>query len=183
MAILYGIKKAVLTELDPSTGKPPSTGGKTVTFKTAEEASLEPVVSEGAEEIKRNAEQILAVVREDDLLYGYNITLKDNEFTADVAGLVAGYTVTGGDDSQTISTPMMSEGKMSKPFKLELYIANYSGDSVANYCKVTFNKCEGSFPSMNFGKEFMAPEFSIKARENTKASLPIKSISFVTTLA
>ena len=32
---------------------------------------------------------------------------------------------------------------------------------------------------MTVGDGFFAPEFEIKARENTKASLPIKEIEFV----
>lgn len=181
MAILYGIEKAVITELDPTTGKPPVSDGKTVTFDTAEEASLDPVIDEGEENIKRNAKKILAVVREDDLIYGYDVKLTDNVFDSSVASLVAGYKVTPKTEGteEIIATPLMSEGKISKPFKLDLYIANYLGDSIVNYCKITFNKCEGKFPSMTVGKEFMAPEFEIKARENTKASLPIQSITFV----
>ena len=77
MAILYGIKKVVITELDESTGLAPTTKGLVKTIDTAEEAKLTPVLSEGSEEILRSATNILAVVREDDLLYGYDITFKD----------------------------------------------------------------------------------------------------------
>ena len=35
---------------------------------------------------------------------------------------------------------------------------------------------------MSIGDGFYAPEFEIKARENTKASLPIKEITFVNEL-
>ena len=35
---------------------------------------------------------------------------------------------------------------------------------------------------MSIGKEFYAPEFEVKARENTKAKLPIKEITFVDAL-
>ena len=51
--------------------------------------------------------------------------------------------------------------------------------SIVNYCKITLNKCYGNFPEMSIGKEFYAPEFEVKARENTKAKLPIKEINFV----
>lgn len=184
MAILYGIQKAVITELDPATGKPPVASGKVLHFDTAEEATLEPVVDEGSEDIKRNAKKILAVVREDDLIYGYDVKLTDNVFDSAMVGIVSGYKVTPATESasEIIETPMMKEGKLSKPFMLDLYIANYEGDSIVDYCKITFNKCEGSFPSMTLGKEFMAPEFNIKARENTKANKPIKSVTFVDTL-
>ena len=62
MAILYNIKKAVITELDPTTGKD-KTGGVVAHIKTAQKAELEPVLSEGEEDILRNDVSILAVVR------------------------------------------------------------------------------------------------------------------------
>ena len=183
MAILYNIKKVVLTELDPAKGTP-KTSGVTATITTAQKAELEPVLSEGEEDILRSDTNILAVVRTDDLIYGYDVKLTDNTFSADVAGLVGGYKVTKGTSGtqDVFKTPMMSEGFTGKPFKLDIYVANYSGDAIVNYAKVTLNKCVGKFPSMSIGDGFYAPEFEIKARENSAASLPIKEITFVDTL-
>ena len=181
MAILYNIKKVVLTELDPKTGAPKASDGVKATIQTAQKAELEPVLSEGEEDVLRAPEKILAVVRTDDLIYGYDVKLTDNTFSADVAGLVAGYKVTKGSSGQKdkYATPMVSEGFTGKPFKLDIYVANYSGDAIVDYAKVTLNKCIGKFPTMSIGDGFYAPEFEIKARENTKASLPIKEITFV----
>lgn len=178
MAILYNIKKVVLTELDASTGEAKSSG-VVAHIKTAQKAELEPVLSEGEEDVLRSPENILAVVRTDDLIYGYDVTLTDNTFDASVAGLVGGYVVTGSESTEKYATPMMSEGFTGKPFKLEIYVANYSGDDIVNYAKITLNKCVGKFPSMTVGDGYYAPEFEIKARENTKAKLPIKEITFV----
>ena len=184
MAILYNIKKVVLTELDPKTGAPKASDGVKATIETAQKAELEPVLSEGDEDVLRAPEKILAVVRTDDLIYGYDVKLTDNTFSADVAGLVAGYKVTKGSSGQKdkYATPMMTEGFTGKPFKLDIYVANYSGDAIVDYAKVTLNKCIGKFPTMSIGDGFYAPEFEIKARENTKASLPIKEITFVNEL-
>ena len=181
MAILYNIKKVVLTELDPKTGAPKASDGVKATIETAQKAELEPVLSEGEEDVLRAPEKILAVVRTDDLIYGYDVKLTDNTFSAEVAGLVAGYKVTKGSNSQKdkYATPMVSEGFTGKPFKLEIYVANYSGDSIVDYAKVTLNKCIGKFPTMSIGDGFYAPEFEIKARENSAAKLPIKEITFV----
>ena len=178
---LYGIKKVVITELDATTGAAASSG-KTFKIKTAKKAELEPVISEGEESILRNDTHILATVRTDDLLYGYNLTFTDNSFDVDMAGLIAGYKVTGSEATLKVTTPMLSEGKIAKPFKMDIYVANYNGDSIDNYVKVTLNKCEGKFMNMALGEEFYAPEFEVKARENTKAGLPIKEISIVDTL-
>ena len=181
MAILYNIKKVVLTELDPKTGAPKASDGVKATIETAQKAELEPVLSEGDEDVLRAPDKILAVVRTDDLIYGYDVKLTDNTFSADVAGLVAGYKVTKGSNSQKdkYATPMMTEGFTGKPFKLDIYVANYSGDAIVDYAKVTLNKCIGKFPTMSIGDGFYAPEFEIKARENSAAKLPIKEITFV----
>lgn len=183
MAILYNIKKVVLTELDPTTGEAKESGVVSH-IKTAQKAELEPVLSEGEEDILRSDTNILAVVRTDDLIYGYDVKLTDNQFDDTVAGLVAGYKVTAQTEPKAnkLATPMMSEGNVAKPFKLEIYVANYSGDAIVNYAKVTLNKCTGKFPTMTVGDGFFAPEFEIKARENTKANLPIKEIEFVAEL-
>jgi len=175
--ILYGIKKAVLTELDASTGLVKE-GGVTATIKTAEEASLSPVLSEGAEEILRNDTNILAVVRTDDLLYGYDFTFKDNQFDLNSAQLLGGLVVEEGDNV-VVKTPMLSEGSVLRPFKMELYVANYEIDAIVGYAKITLNKCFGKFPEISIGKEFFAPEFEVKARENSAANLPIFSIEEV----
>ena len=74
---------------------------------------------------------------------------------------------------------MMNEGYTGKTFKLDIYVANYSGDAIVDYEKVTLNKCIGKFPTMSIGDGFYAPEFEIKARENSAAKLPIKEITFV----
>ena len=175
--ILYGIKKAVLTELDAVTGLVKESGVKAV-IKTAEEASLSPVLSEGAEEILRNDTNILAVVRTDDLLYGYDFTFKDNQFDLNSAQLLGGLVVEEGDNV-VVKTPMLSEGSVLRPFKMELYVANYEMDAIVGYAKITLNKCFGKFPEISIGKEFFAPEFEVKARENSAANLPIFSIEEV----
>ena len=181
MAILYNIKKVILTELDPATGAAKE-GGVVAEIETAQKAELEAVLSEGDEEILRSPDKILAIAQTDDLIYGYDIKLTDNTFNAEAAGLIAGYKVSGEVGNEKYETPMMSEGFTGKPFKLDLYVANYSGADVVNYAKITLNKCKGKFPNMSVGDGFYAPEFEIKARENSKAKLPAKSISFVDTL-
>ena len=175
--ILYGIKKAVLTELDATTGLAKESG-IVASIKTAEEASLSPVFSEGAEEILRNDTNILAIVRTDDLLYGYDFTFKDNQFDLDSAQLLGGYVVEEGDNV-VVKTPMLAEGSVPRAFRMELYVANYEMDAIVGYVKITLNKCFGKFPEMTIGKEFFAPEFEVKARENSAANLPILSMEEV----
>ena len=184
--ILYGIKLVEIEELDPTTQLPKVSGAK-FRVDTAETAELEAITSEGTEDVKRNDTRILAIVRTPDLLYGYNLTFKDNTFDPEIMALVEGGTVkkSGGDtgDITGYDSPMLSSGATNmKPFRMTLYVPNYVGDSIINYVKIVLNNCTGTAPSMNLGKEFFAPEFNVKAREATKASLPIKSMEYVTKL-
>lgn len=184
--ILYGIKLVEIEELDPTTQLPKVSGAK-FRVDTAETAELEAITSEGTEDVKRNDTRILAIVRTPDLLYGYNLTFKDNTFDPEIMALVEGGTVkkaAGATGAITgYDSPMLSSGATNmKPFRMTLYVPNYVGDSIINYVKIVLNNCTGTAPSMNLGKEFFAPEFNVKAREATKASLPIKSMEYVTEL-
>lgn len=187
MAILYGVKKVVVTELDPTTELPADSSPKKAEIKTAEEIECEPVVSEGDEEILRNDDSLLAVVNTDDILYGYNLTLKDNTFGAEIASIICGMEVgtagdTGDTDAKKLSTPMIGTKGANKYFMIEIYVANYKGASIVNYCKLTFYKCKGSALAFKAGKEFATPEFTIKAREATIAKKPIMELDFVKAL-
>lgn len=181
--ILYGIKLVEIEELDPITQLPKVNGAK-FRVDTAETAELEAITSEGTEDLKRNDTRILAIVRTPDLLYGYNLTFKDNTFDPEIRALVEGGTVKKTSGVITgYDSPMLSSGATNmKPFRMTLYVPNYVGDSIINYVKIVLNNCTGTAPSMNLGKEFFAPEFNVKAREATKASLPIKSMEYVTVL-
>ncbi len=184
--VLYGVKLVVLTELDPKTQDVKADSPIICRVETGEEVELEPVLSEGKEDVARTDDRILAIVRTPDLLYGYNFKFKDNTFDPTVSALIGGGTLkkggTGGQDVVGFSTPMMSEGATMKPFKAEVYVANYEGDSIKNYVKITLNNCSGKAPKMTVGKDFYAPEFEIKAREATKAKKPIKDIEYVDSL-
>lgn len=184
--ILYGVKLVILKELDPTTQEA-KVDGVTCRVETAESIELEPVISEGKEDLCRSDEKILAVVRTPDLLYGYNLTLKDNAFDPEVASLIEGGKIKTTTEAEVEVTSgydnaMMSEGATMKPFLLEAYVANYEGDSIKNYVKITFNNCSGKAAKMSLEKAFYAPEFEVKSREATKASKPIRSIEYVDTL-
>lgn len=182
--VLYGVKLVVLEEIDPVTQLPVDNGIK-CRINTAESAEMEAVVSEGEEEVARTDERILAIVATPDLLYGYDMTLTDNTFDPSVAALIEGGVIETDENGNVIGyrSPFISEGSTNmKPFRAHIYVANYEGDSIKNYVVITLNKCSGSAPGMNAAKEFYAPEYTIKAREATKAGLPIKNLSYVNSL-
>jgi hypothetical protein len=178
--VLYGIKLVVLEELDKVT-QLPKEGGIVCNIETAESAEMESVVSEGEEENKRTDDRILAVVRTPDLLYGYDIKLTDNTFDPEIASLIEGGVLKLNETGEVIGyrAPMIAEGSTNmKHFRATIYVANYEGDSIKNYVKVICNNCSGTAPGFKAGKEFYAPEMTIRAREATKAGLPVKEIDY-----
>lgn len=178
--ILYGVKMLVLEELDEKT-QLPKEGGVTCYATTGQSAELEPVVSEGEEKIARSDTKILAIVRTPDLLYGYNMKLVDNTFDVNAAALIEGGAVKTDAEGKVTGydSAMLADGATMKPFRATIYVANYMGDAIVNYVKLTLNKCEGKAPTIKVGDEFFAPEFEIKAREATKAGLPVKNLEYV----
>lgn len=184
--ILYGVKRVILKELDPAT-QDIKADGAVINVETAEESELEPVISEGNEDVLRTDDKILAIARTPDLLYGYNLTLKDNTFDVEMASLIEGGTIRYDDTEPTkvigYDSPTLAEGATkTKAFLTEIYVANYEGDSITGYVKITLNNCTGTAPTLSFAKEFYAPEFAIKAREATKIGKPIKSVDYVETI-
>lgn len=178
--ILYGVKLLVLEELDEKTQLPKESGA-TCYATTGQSAELEPVVSEGEEKIARSDTKILAIVRTPDLLYGYNLKLVDNTFDINAAALIEGGAVKKDEGGDVIGydSAMLADGATMKPFRATIYVANYMGDAIVNYVKLTLNKCTGKAPTIKVGDDFFAPEFEIKAREATKAGLPVKSFEYV----
>jgi hypothetical protein len=181
--ILYGVQKVVLTELDPLT-QLPRAGGIVCNVDTAQTAEMDPVLSSGAEVVLREDTQVLAIAKTPDLVYGYDFKFTDNCFNIAVASLIEGGTVLY--DTATppnvigYNSPMLSAGITMKPFKADIYVANYRGNSIINYVKITLNNCTGQAPKMAFSKDFYSPEFDIDAREATLAGLPMKQLAFVT---
>lgn len=184
--ILYNIKLVILTELEASTGIV-KVGAKPIRVDTSEEAKLKPVISKGDEKILRSDDQILATAKTPDLTYGYDLEFKDNRFSVEVLQLMEGgditYDVTETTKIVSYKAPMMSEGNLSKPFKVDIYLEERDGDDIMGYTCLTLNKCTGNAPEFQFKKgDFYSPTFNIDARENTKASKPVKEFSFVDVL-
>lgn len=183
--ILYGVKRLVLTELDPLTQLPRAGGIKCV-VTTAQEANLDPVISNGDEKILRDDDIVLAIARTPDLCYGYNFKFKDATFDLKVASLIEGgkiiFDAVVLDKVIGYDSPMLADGATMKPFMAEVYVANYKGDSIVNYACIRLNNCSGKAPKMEFKKDFFAPEFEVDAREATIAVLPMKQVTYVDVL-
>lgn len=180
--ILYDVE---MVELFPLDDKGIATTDK-IRIICDSEVDLDPEISQGQEKILRDKKRILATATEDDLLYGYKLKFKNTTFNMAVASLIEGGNIVYDETEKTkiigYNTPMLSEGSNLKPFKADVYIAQYEGDDVIGYMKLTLNKCKGKAVKLGFKKDFFAPEFEVKCRENTQAKLPIKGITFVKTL-
>ena len=110
--------------------------------------------------------------------------LVDNTFDVNAAALIEGGAIKKDHEGNVTGydSAMLADGATMKPFRATIYVANYQGDSIVNYVKMTLNKCTGTAPTIKVGDDFFAPEFEIKAREATKAGLPVKNLEYVDAL-
>ncbi|MFD3158695.1 hypothetical protein ACFIJ5_17945 (plasmid) [Haloimpatiens sp. FM7330] len=183
--VLYNVKSVVLTEIDEVTGMEVK-DKKPINLVCDSEVELKPLVSKGNEKTLRTDTKILAVAKTPNLLYGYDFKMKNTIFNVEVASLIEGGKIIYDEKDQTkiigYESPRLRDGATMKPFKADIYVANYEGSSIKNYVRITLNKCMGQAPKITFKKDFFAPEFQITAMENTKANLPIKTVSYVDAL-
>lgn len=186
--VLYGVDRVFMQELDPETMLPPvdeegNQTGVTYLLKCAESLTAEPQVEEGDETIRTcpSSNAVLAIRKQPDSLYGYDITLTDNEFTPAVFALINGWEVTAGtipDAVTAMQTPMLLDGTQFKPFRLIVFSSAYVGDDVTGYAMFVFNRCRGTASTIDLQQDFWQPEYTIQAREATRANLPMASYGF-----
>ncbi|CAM3004777.1 hypothetical protein HAHI6034_10875 [Hathewaya histolytica] len=184
--ILYNVKRVEVEEIDTLTGDVKK-GSKTFVIECDSEIGLEPEINEGEKKVLRDATKILAQAKEEDLLEGMGLKLSTVKFPAEVIPMIQGGTLRY-DSSEPkkivgYDAPTMAEGvKNKKYFRLKAYVENYEGDDVANYVVFTFWKCKGKPVKIDLKKDFFAPEFEIRATENTKIKKSVYSFDYVKTL-
>lgn len=181
--ILYNVKAIVLRELDETTGLEVG-GSKPIHLDCDSEVELKPLVSKGKDKTLRTDDRILAVAKIPNLVYGYDLKMKNTVFNVEAASLIEGGKITYDSENPTkiikYESPKLAEGvTLMKHFKADIYVPNYEGSAIVNYAKITLNYCQGEAPKLTFKKDFFAPEFQITALENTVADLPIKTITYV----
>ena len=156
---------------------------KTISFKTADEAEVEPEVSEGEENILRVKNQILAINRTEDIVIGYNLTLKNNELILEMLQLVDGgeFKYDSGESTKVIGYIAPKPGVVveRKPFDLVLYSAEKdTGGDVVGYAKFTFKNTKGTPVKYSLKDgEFFVPEMELKSRPKP-SQVPVE-IDFV----
>lgn len=137
-------------------------------FETVSSASPEPFISEGEESELRIRNTILAQERLEDIIKGYNITLKDCVLSRELLDLIDGGQSTAGASTTAGSyqSPVAGQESARTHFTLHLYAVekDYAGDPVA-YFRFSFPNCVGTPAKFSLENgSFAAPEYVIRSR-------------------
>lgn len=174
--ILYGVQKIFLEEIDETTELPIADGVR-LEIDCAESVDVAAQVDTGENTILRcnSTNTILATKQTPDLTYAYQLTLVDAQLDLEVLALVDNATIIYGADGTTIigvDSPPLGEPYNFKYFRLTMYVAIYTGNSITGYTRIVFNRCYGTAQSFTFDQSFFAPSFVIMATSAAIAGLP-----------
>lgn len=182
--VLYGAQRVFFEKLDPVTLLPyTDANAATYLLKCAESVDFEPVQEDGDESNLRcpSSNAVLATRRQESAFIGYDVTLTDNEFNPDVFALINGFDkVVEDGETNTIVTPMLSVGQKFDPFRMIVFVAAYEGATIARYVVFVLNFCKGEVSSISLSQDWSQFEYTIHAREGTKAGLPVMSVGYYT---
>ena len=162
---LVNIVRAIVTLEDDSK--------KSYMFDTAQEATIDPYVSEGEENILRIKNKIVATDKTEDLVAGYDITLSSNTLIPELLEIIDGGELIyeDGEDSEVIGYMGPASGRVvkRKKFTLDLFTEEKDADGeVKKYVQFTFKHCVGTPLSFTLQDgEFFIPEMICKSRPKT----------------
>lgn len=148
---------------------------KTYVVSTSDEMTLEAVISEGTKKELRKLNRIIAQLRTEDLLMGYDIKLKDlimnPEVFAIVDGGVSTFETEGGAFTKYVG-PKMGEVVERTPVTINIYTTEVNAQSkTVGYYKLTCKHCVGKPASITIKDgEFYSPEYSLTSRPGTGES-------------
>lgn len=169
-------------------------------LETASSVEIEPQFNETDAVQLIIKGKLKAQKRGSSILTGNQITLTDNVFNPELVQVLQGGSIkywVDGDHSSTQTTPTehgiagytpptAASGDSGKPFKLNLYTAQYNAAGlIVNYEKCTYPNCTGvpiAFNSVD--DEFRAPEYTINsAADETEAPYDITYVDELPTLS
>lgn len=141
---------------------------RVLSFDTVTAAEPEPVISEGEESELRVRNTILAQDCLEDILKGYDITLKDCVLSASLMELIdGGTTISAGDTAFAgYRSPVAGMTSERTRFTLRLYTEekDYSGQAVG-YFRFSFPNCVGTPAKFEFENgTFTTPEYTVRSR-------------------
>ena len=120
---------------------------RTIVFETSTNCSFDPAVSSGTEVEQRVKNRIMGLLRTDDILKGYDLTLEDQRLIAEALALIDGGTLTKDETSNKwtkYASPTAGSVVNRTPFALNLYTSDRSTDAeVIEYYKWHFPHCKG----------------------------------------
>lgn len=154
---------------------------RVLSFDTVTAAEPEPVVSEGEESELRVRNTILAQDCLEDILKGYDITLKDCVLSAQLLALIDGGAVIDADDSTFAGyrSPVAGATSSRTRFTLRLYAEekDYSGEAIG-YFRFSFPNCVGTPAKFEFENgSFTAPEYLVRSRPSAgKSALTVECL-------
>jgi hypothetical protein len=165
MAVLYGIRQLRWTALLDDGDEDPS--AEAITSTNIQSMDITPVYVDGMESTQRGGDDIVAIVKEDDIYRGADLTINTAQFEGTLKQAIAGGSSTGDDQW---SAPV-DDSEDPYPGLLEVWVANYTeSDSESTqdgFVKYTFNFCKGRLGSQNPADQtFTNEQFVIRARRN-----------------
>lgn len=155
---------------------------KTYAVSTSDEVTLEAAISEGTEKELRKQNRIIAQLKTESLIKGYDIKLKDLVMNPSVFAIVDGGVSTfkaedGGFEKYV--GPKMGEVIARIPVTVNIYAHEKDADGeTVGYLKLVCKHCKGSPASITIKDgDFYSPEYSLKSRPKTgEAPLEIMPI-------
>ncbi len=144
---------------------------RVLSFGTVSSAEPKPFVSEGEEKELRVGNCIVAQDRQEDIIKGYDITLKDCALSRELLEVIDGGSAraASADCFAGYSAPVAGAVSERVRFTLSLYAEekDYGGDSVA-YFRFIYPNCVGTPCRLSFENgSFMTPEYVVRSRPNS----------------
>lgn len=149
-------------------------------FDTVSSAQLEPFISKGEETELRVKNTIIAQNYLEDIIKGYNITLKDAALSKELLTLIDGGTPAEAGEAAFSGYSAPAAGTVTERtrFTMSIYSEekDYSGETVAVY-RFTYPGCFGTPCSMSFENGvFAAPEYTVRSRSSSGYSMRIQCL-------
>ena len=120
--------------------------GDAIVFETSTSCSFDAAVSSGSEVEQRVKNRVMGILKTDDLLKGYDLTLEDQRLIVKALELIDGGTATAGSGKSwtKYEGPTVGETQVHQKFDLYLYTSDRDTDGdVIEYYEWAFPNCKG----------------------------------------
>lgn len=152
-----------------------------ITMDTSDEVGIEAVVSEGDETEKRVKNTIIAQNMTEDIVKGYDLTVKDAVLSPKPFALTDGGAATynTAEDKYHYTGPQLGSALSRTRFVMDVWTEEKDVDGeVTGYVRFRFRHCKGSPVKFSIKDgEFFTPEYTIKSRARKNES-PIDIMNF-----